>query len=123
MLEPVAALSRGGAHGGMVARLGRSEPILVTMSEFGPDQVEEEASTRPARRLATVVRLGLYLVALVLLVRVFAPEHHTASDGDDGQAIWLIGSTTALFGAAFSIGLVALIVEVTLRLARRGSTH
>lgn len=75
-----------------------------------------------ARKTAAAVRVCLYLLAFVVLVRVLAPET-PSDDGDpDGPIFWLIESTTALVAAGFAIGLTALIVEATIRLTRRGFT-
>lgn len=94
------------------------------MGESEPDGDEEAASTRPARKLTIAVRFSLYLVVVVLLVRVLAPDKPSTNEGDpDGEVVWLIGSTTALLVAVFFVGLMALIVEAALRLARRGSTR
>ena len=72
------------------------------------------------RKAATAVRLCLYLVAFVGLVRVFVPETPSDDSDPDGPFFWLIESTTVLVSVGFAIGLTALIVEATIRLTRRG---
>jgi hypothetical protein len=66
------------------------------------------------------LRLAVYVFLFVRLWQVMTPDRPRYADGDpDGGAVQLFYGATAFLGSLLAVGILALLVEATLRLVRR----
>jgi hypothetical protein len=91
---------------------------MGTVTEFHEVDDEPSATTSPRRRLATTLRIALYVAALFFLWRTLSPHQSTTADTGESP-IWFMYSATAFIGAVLLTGLAALIVEASLRMVRK----
>ncbi len=70
-----------------------------------------------SRPLWRRLRLGVYVFLFAWLWQALTPDLPRSSDGDpDGAAVHLLDGTVAFFGSVLAVGILALLVEATLRL-------